>query len=79
MVPTPSWSATRRMDRAARPSPSATWMAASTMASTLSPGLGPRLGRSRVSQSSSMLRAGSLPPLYSLFMNVPSSGGLRPS
>src|SRR5690606_16510349 len=51
MVPTPSRSATRRMDSACSPSVSATSMAARTIRSTLRSGLPFRLTRSLVRQS----------------------------
>jgi hypothetical protein len=60
MAVTPSRSATARIDSPARPSVSATAMAAATMASTLSPGLGPGPVRAPgVRQSRAMERAGS--------------------
>src|SRR5262245_49298864 len=68
MVPTPSCSATRRMDSAARPEASASSIAARTIRSTLRPGFGPRFGALWVPQSRAMLRAGSPRPVYSVVM-----------
>src|SRR4029453_15790125 len=60
MAVTPSRSATARIDSPPRPSVSATAMAAATMASTLSPGLGPGPVRALgVRHSRAMERAGS--------------------
>src|SRR6266545_5857509 len=60
MAVTPSRSATVRIDSPARPSVSATAMAAATMASTLSPGLGPGPVRAPgVRHSRAIERAGS--------------------
>ena len=53
MVVNPSSSATRAIETASSPSASASRMAAATMASTDSPGLGPRWPRSRRPQSRS--------------------------
>src|SRR5919204_3680380 len=60
MAVTPRRSATARIDSPAKPSVSATAMAAATMASTLSPGLGPGPVRApRVRHSRAMDRADS--------------------
>src|SRR5688500_7667482 len=72
----PSFSATFRMESAARPSVSATSMAASTMAATVSPGLGPRLGVEPAPHSSSMERLGLPRPAYSV-MDVVTPYGVR--
>lgn len=62
------------METAASPSASATAMAAVTIRSSESPGLGPRLGRSPVPHRSSRLRAMSPLPVA-----VPSVAAVDPS
>jgi hypothetical protein len=57
MTPTPSASATRRIDSASSPSASAIAMAAATMRSTVMPGFRPRVGAGLVPQSRAIVAA----------------------
>jgi hypothetical protein len=62
MVPTPSESATRRIETASRPSASAIAMAAAVIRSTVMPGLRPRAGAGLVPQSRAIVSAETAPP-----------------
>jgi hypothetical protein len=68
IVPTPSSCAIRRMESPASPSVSAIRIAVDTIASTSSPGFGPRLRGSRRPQSSRRLSSRSPLPLYSVIL-----------